>query len=148
MIFVSKKNAFCRKSQKIALIALAPGQMSCLFFPGSSFPIGSFVSPPTWLATWVLPLSRKQSQPPTLGVLSTPTHWRRGSEARLRLRNRRSAVRIPPAANPTVLSYHASAVIIYNATIDISCFLKYVHKQKYFTLKNALVYYNAGVVPT
>jgi hypothetical protein len=46
-------------------------------------------------------------------------------------------------ANPTTMSYNASAVKIYSATSSLVHF-----KKKYFLLlcKNALAYYNAGVV--
>jgi hypothetical protein len=47
-------------------------------------------------------------------------------------------------ANPTIVSYNASAVKVYNAQSNmyIKCVLK---QKKNSTLKNALVYYNVGV---
>jgi hypothetical protein len=48
-------------------------------------------------------------------------------------------------ANPTIVSFIASTVQIYNAKSSLVCFWK----QKYFllhTLKNAPAFYNAGVV--
>jgi hypothetical protein len=53
-------------------------------------------------------------------------------------------VELTPGANPTVLSYNASVVIIYNATNSIT----HICNKKYFVpkFKNALAYYKAGVV--
>jgi hypothetical protein len=45
---------------------------------------------------------------------------------------------IKPGAHPTTLSYSASAVKIYSATNNI--------KIRFLCRKNALAYYNAGVV--
>jgi hypothetical protein len=46
--------------------------------------------------------------------------------------------------NPTIVSYNASAVKIYNATGNL---LRFENKKMFSsTLKNALAYYNAGVV--
>jgi hypothetical protein len=49
-----------------------------------------------------------------------------------------------PGSNPTILSYNASDVKFYNATSSLVHF----ENKKIFapTLKNALAYYNAGVV--
>jgi hypothetical protein len=46
-------------------------------------------------------------------------------------------------ANPTIASYNASVVNFYNATDSLACF---ENKIIFLYLKNALVYYNAGVV--
>jgi hypothetical protein len=48
-----------------------------------------------------------------------------------------------PGANPTIASYNASAVKIYNATGSLVRFAVTIFS---FTLKNAPVYKNAGVV--
>jgi hypothetical protein len=45
-------------------------------------------------------------------------------------------------AKPTIASYNASAVNLYNATGSIARF----ENKKFSTLKNAIAYYNAGVV--
>jgi hypothetical protein len=46
--------------------------------------------------------------------------------------------------NPTIVSYNTSAVKIYNATGSL---LRFENKKMFSsTLKNALAYYNAGVV--
>jgi hypothetical protein len=57
-------------------------------------------------------------------------------------RNKWKWVRSGP--NPTIASYNASVVNFYNATDSLVCF----ENKKYFLLiwKNALAYYNAGVV--
>jgi hypothetical protein len=49
-----------------------------------------------------------------------------------------------PVANPTITSYNASAVNFYNSTGSPERFLK--TKIFLFALKNALAYYNAGLV--
>jgi hypothetical protein len=46
-------------------------------------------------------------------------------------------------ANPTIASYNGSVVNYYNATGSLARFAK---KYYLFTFKNALAYYNAGVV--
>jgi hypothetical protein len=46
-------------------------------------------------------------------------------------------------ANPTIASYNASAVKIYNAT---SSLVRFENKIFYFILKSTLAYHNAGVV--
>jgi hypothetical protein len=43
-----------------------------------------------------------------------------------------------PGANPTIVSYSASAVKIYNATNSL---VRFENKNIFFNLKNALVYY-------
>jgi hypothetical protein len=48
-----------------------------------------------------------------------------------------------PGANPTTLIYKASVANFYNATGSRASFESY---KFYSTLKNALTYYNAGVV--
>jgi hypothetical protein len=48
-----------------------------------------------------------------------------------------------PGANPTIASYNASVVNFYNAMGSLACF---ENKFFYSTLKNAVAYYNAGVV--
>jgi hypothetical protein len=45
-------------------------------------------------------------------------------------------------ANPPTASYNASAVKIYNATSTVRLENKYI----FFCIKNALAFYNAGVV--
>jgi hypothetical protein len=47
-----------------------------------------------------------------------------------------------PGANPTIVSYNASAVKIYNAK---SSLVRFETKIVSTSLKNALSYYNAGV---
>jgi hypothetical protein len=47
-----------------------------------------------------------------------------------------------PVANPTIVSYNASAVNFYKATDSLSRFENKIIS----SLKNALAYYNAGVV--
>jgi hypothetical protein len=46
-------------------------------------------------------------------------------------------------ANPTIVSYNASTVKIYNATSNLD---RFKTKMISHTLKNALAYFNAGVV--
>jgi hypothetical protein len=46
-------------------------------------------------------------------------------------------------ANPTIASYNASVVNFYNAT---SSLVRFKNKTVFFYYKNALAYYNAGVV--
>jgi hypothetical protein len=49
-----------------------------------------------------------------------------------------------PGANPTIVIYNASVVNFYNATGSL---VRYENKKKFYsTFKNALAYYNAGVV--
>jgi hypothetical protein len=49
-----------------------------------------------------------------------------------------------PAANPTIVSYNASAVNIYSATSSLA---RSENKNIFFCIcKNALAYYSAGVV--
>jgi hypothetical protein len=51
---------------------------------------------------------------------------------------------LPPGANPTILSYSASAVKIYNAACSL---VRFESKRIIFNTKNALhTYYSAGVV--
>jgi hypothetical protein len=45
-----------------------------------------------------------------------------------------------PGANPTIANYNASVVSFYNATSSVA------RLKKIFIEKNALAYYNAGVV--
>jgi hypothetical protein len=49
---------------------------------------------------------------------------------------------IASGANPTIASYNDSVVNFYNATGRLAHFEKKINS----TLKNALAYYNAGVV--
>jgi hypothetical protein len=50
----------------------------------------------------------------------------------------------PPGANPTIVSYNASAVKIYNATSNL---VRFENKNCFQLLpKNGLAYYSAGVV--
>jgi hypothetical protein len=51
-----------------------------------------------------------------------------------------SKFRMAPGANPTIASYITSVVNFYNATDSLACF------ENKIILKNAQVYYNAGVV--
>jgi hypothetical protein len=48
-----------------------------------------------------------------------------------------------PGANPTILSYNASAVKIYNT---MSSLVRFGNKKIFSNLKNDLVHYNAGVL--
>jgi hypothetical protein len=48
-----------------------------------------------------------------------------------------------PGANPAIASYNATVVNFYNATGSLACF---ENKNIFSSLKNALAYYNAGVV--
>jgi hypothetical protein len=52
---------------------------------------------------------------------------------------------IGPGANPSIASYNASVVKFYNATGSLA---RFENKKIIFysTLKNALAYYNAGIV--
>jgi hypothetical protein len=51
---------------------------------------------------------------------------------------------IQPGANPTIVTYNASAVNIYNATSSLA---RSANKNTFFSnFKNALAYYSAGVV--
>jgi hypothetical protein len=53
-----------------------------------------------------------------------------------------SAVEFCPGANPPIAFYNASVVNFYNATISAACF----ETKPFSIFKNALAYYNAGVV--
>jgi hypothetical protein len=52
-------------------------------------------------------------------------------------------VGLSPGPNPTTLIYNASLVNFYNATGSLA---RFENKNILSTLKNALAYYNAGVV--